>query len=150
LVLLAISSFSGGCTGSVGTLVTRCRLCRAALAQEVYAVGFEIRNRPQEVGLNLGYRHSVYIYPLTSANISLASNRWRWFAAPALPERLAKEVRTQAGLEICLTPIMAGLEIGYGQSAVSSYSLLSSEMVAVKYTQAHPEQTEVVVTRLPE
>jgi hypothetical protein len=67
--------------------------------------------------------------------------------APTIRERLAKEVRTQAGLEIGFTPVMAGLELGYSQNAVSSYSLSRSEVVALKYSAAHPEETEVVVTR---
>src|SRR5205807_10482570 len=55
-----------GCSATTGTVVARSRTAQRAVVQDVYSFGFEVRNRKDDEGFTIGYRHSVYIYPASS------------------------------------------------------------------------------------
>ena len=127
-----------GCSATTGTVVARSRTAQRAVVQDVYSFGFEIRNRKDDEGFTIGYRHSVYIYPASSSKV----DAWSFGFVRTADQALVKRLSQHSGLDVQMGQT-SGFSFGYGEQAYSAYDLRRSQITSVKYKASDPLATEV-------
>lgn len=131
-----------GCAGTFGITTATVTDTPKARIVDVQSFGLEVRTRRLDAGGNLGYRHSVYLYPSRTGDKASTTSRHLLFV-PADEQLPLKILTRNIGLEAGFTPVMTGFELGYGERCYSAIPLRKSQFIRINYERNHPSSSVV-------
>jgi len=142
LIIMPLSLLCSGCAGTFGLTTATVTDTPRARIVDVQSFGFEVRTRRFDAGGNLGYRHSVYLFP-PAADCQTPTPRHHLFFVPAKELTPLGTLTCTIGLEAGFTPVMTGLDLGYVERCYSVLPVNQSRSVRIHYERNQPSSSAV-------
>ena len=141
-IIITLSLLCSGCAGTFGLTTATVTDTPKARIVDVQSFGFEVRTRRFDAGGNLGYRHSVYLFP-PAADGQTAATRHHLFFVPAEGLIPLGTLTCNIGLEAGFTPVMTGFDFGYVERWYSALPVNQSRAVRINYERHQPSSSVV-------
>jgi hypothetical protein len=140
---LSLLPLASGCAvDGFGAVAARATAADEAVVIDIYTIGAQLRTRPDDAGLGVGWARRSYVFDAAEAR-GVAPG-WHYFSAPLPRWRAAATYGTQLGLDLDRDVDRVGITLGLrSRAAIAPVPSDQAAVVELDFRPSAPERTRL-------